>query len=209
MGGWIEPAVEYIASWISFQREHLGLPGISVAIGGRDEMLLDVAYGVADQRTGERLTPKHRFRVASHSKTFTAAGVMRLVEAGKLRLDDPAGRYVDGLAPQIGAATLAQLLSHTAGVQRDGEDAGQWSDRRSFLNEAELRADLAHAATIPANTRLKYSNHGYGVLGLVIAAVTGEPYVRWVAREVVAAAGLRQTYPDAPVPARVPVQQRP
>ena len=146
MGGWIEPAVEYIASWILFQREQLGLPGISVAIGDRDEMLLDVAYGVADQRTGERLTPKHRFRVASHSKTFTAAGVMKLVEAGKLRLDDPAGRYVDGLAPQIGAVTLAQLLSHTAGVRRDGADAGQWSDRRSFLSEAELRVDLAHAA---------------------------------------------------------------
>lgn len=205
MGGWIEPAVDYISSWISFQHRQLGLPGISVAIGDRHEMLLDVAYGVADQTTGERLTPKHRLRVASHSKTFTAAGIMKLVEAAKLRLDDPAARYVDGLAPAIGEATLAQLLSHTAGVHRDGVDAGQWSDRRSFLSEAELRADLARAATIPANTRMKYSNHGYGLLGLVIAAATGQPYVRWIATEVIAAAGLRQTYADAPVPARVPI----
>ncbi len=175
MGDWVEPAVEYISSWISFQRMQLGVPGISIAIGNRDAMLLDVAYGVANLKTGERLTPKHRFRVASHSKTFTATGVMKLVEAGALRLDDRAGKYVDGLAPGIAAATLAQLLSHTAGVHRDGTDAGQWADRRPFLNERELRADLAIAPTIPANTRLKYSNHGYGLLGLVIAAVTGEP----------------------------------
>jgi CubicO group peptidase (beta-lactamase class C family) len=47
---------------------------------------------------------------------------------------------------------------------------------------------------------MKYSNHGLGLLGLVITAVTGEPYTQWIAREVVAAAGLRNTYPDAPVP---------
>jgi len=96
------------------------------------------------------------------------------------------------------------LLSHTGGVLRDGTDAGQWSDRRKFRNERELRADLAAAPPLPANTRMKYSNHGFGLLGLVIAAVTGEPYTTWIAREVVAAAGLRNTFPDGPVPARVP-----
>jgi len=204
MRGWLEPAIDYIGDWIAFQQRHIGLPGISIAICRGEEMLLDAAYGVADLPTRARLTPKHRFRVASHSKTFTAAGIMKLVEAGALRLDDPAGKYVDGLAPGIAAATLAQLLSHTGGVLRDGTDAGQWSDRRNFRNEAELRADLADAAPIPANTRMKYSNHGFGLLGLVIAAVTGEPYTQWIAREVVAAAGLRNTYPDAPVPAGVP-----
>jgi D-alanyl-D-alanine carboxypeptidase len=204
MRGWLEPAIDYIATWIAFQRKHIGLPGISIAIGHGEDVLLDASYGAADLRTGARLTPKHRFRVASHSKTFTATGVMKLVEAGAVRLDDPAGNYIDGLAPDIAAATLAQLLSHTGGVLRDGTDAGQWADRRNFRDERELRADLTHAPTIAANTRMKYSNHGFGLLGLVIAAVTGEPYTQWIAREVVAAAGLRNTYPDAPVPKGVP-----
>ena len=204
MRDWVKPAVDYISTWIAFQHKHLGLPGVSIAIGRGNTMLLDVAHGVADLCTSERLTPAHRFRVASHSKTFTATGIMKLVEAGALRLDDPAARHVDGLAPDIGAATLAQLLSHTAGVVRDGTDAGQWADRRPFHNEAQLRRDLAAAPTIAANTRMKYSNHGFGLLGLVIEAVTGEPYTPWISREVVAAAGLRNTYPDAPIPAGVP-----
>lgn len=204
MRGWLEPAIDYISTWIAFQQKHIGLPGISVAIGHGEDMLLDASYGVANLQTGARLTPKHRFRVASHSKTFTATGIMKLVEAGALRLDDPAGKFVDGLAKDIAAATLAQLLSHTGGVFRDGTDAGQWADRRNFRNERELREDLRQVAIVPANTRMKYSNHGFGLLGLVIEAVTGETYNDWIAKEVVAAAGLRNTYPDAPVPKGTP-----
>ncbi len=105
---------------------------------------------------------------------------------------------MDGLHKQVAAATLAQLLSHSAGLVRDGADAGQWAERRPFLDEAELRADLAAGPVLDANVRFKYSNHGYGLLGLAIEAVTGEPYARWVAREIVAASGLADTLPDVP-----------
>jgi D-alanyl-D-alanine carboxypeptidase len=204
MSDWLSPAVEYIESWTELQQRRLDLPGLAIAIRDPDGLRLDAAFGVADLGTGARLTPKHRFRVASHSKTFTAAGIMKLREAGRLRLDDAVGQYVDGLAPAIAGATVAQLLSHTAGICRDGTDAAQWSDRGPFLDETALRHDLAAGSAIDANTRMKYSNHGYGLLGLVIEQVTGEPYTRWMRREVIDAAGLEQTYPDAPLPARVP-----
>ena len=68
-----------------------------IAIAYRDKVVLERAFGVANLVTGEPLTPRHRFRVASHSKSFTAAGIMKLREQGKLRLDDPAGQFVDGL----------------------------------------------------------------------------------------------------------------
>ena len=123
---------------------------------------------------------------------------MKLVDAGKLRLDDRVDTYVEGLHPQTAAATLRQLLSHSAGVVRDGVDAGQWQMRRPFLDVAELRAALAQAPVLDANTRFKYSNHGFGLLGLVIERVTGEAYGSWIAREIVAAAGLQSTWPDAP-----------
>jgi D-alanyl-D-alanine carboxypeptidase len=161
--------------------------------------VLEQAFGVADLGRGTALTPQHRFRVASHSKSFTAAAVLKLREQGHLTLDDRIGRFVPGLHPQVAAVTLNQLLSHSAGLVRDGTDAGQWSDRRAFLNEAELRADLAAGPTLDPNTRFKYSNHGYGLLGLGIAAITGEPYVDWVAREIVAASKLIATTPDAPI----------
>ena len=176
--------------------------GASFKIDG-GKLVLDQAFGSANLASGEALTPAHLFRVASHSKTFTAVGIMRLVEAGKLRLDDAAGQHVQGLHPEVAKATIAQLLSHTAGIVRDGGDTGQWQDRRPFLNEAELRAALAEPPVIPANTRMKYSNHGFGLAGLVIAAVTGESYNDWIAREVVKRAGLPRTAPDAPVDAKL------
>lgn len=203
MADWLAPALAYIPQWIAHQRRITEMPGIAVAVAQGGKLVLDQAFGVANLGTGEALTPKHLFRVASHSKTFTAVGIMRLLEAGKLRLDDAAGQYVQGLHPEVAKATIAQLLSHTAGIVRDGDDTGQWADRRPFLNEAELRAALAEAPVIPANTRMKYSNHAFGLAGLVIAAVTGEDYNPWIAREVVKKAGLENTAPDAPVGPKV------
>ena len=203
MADWLAPALAYIPQWIAHQRRITEMPGIAVAVAQGGKLVLDQAFGVANLGTGEALTPKHLFRVASHSKTFTAVGIMRLLEAGKLRLDDTAGQYVQGLHPEVAKATIAQLLSHTAGIVRDGDDTGQWADRRPFLNEAELRAALAEAPVIPANTRMKYSNHAFGLAGLVIAAVTGEDYNSWIAREVVKKAGLENTAPDAPVGPKV------
>lgn len=92
--------------------------------------MAELALGAADMRNNRRLTPRHRLRIASHSKTFTAAGVMLLREQGKVGLDDPIGRYVDGLHKDLARARIGELLSHSAGVTRDGPDAGQFLDRR-------------------------------------------------------------------------------
>jgi len=199
MADWLTPALAYIPQWIAHQRRLTEMPGIAVAVADRGKLVLNQAFGLANLATGEALTPRHRFRVASHSKTFTATGIMRLLEAGRLRLDDTAGQYVPGLHPEVAQASIAQLLSHTAGITRDGADTGQWADRRPFLNEAELRAALAAPPVLPPNTRMKYSNHAFGLAGLVIAAVTGETYNDWIAREVVARAKLADTQPDVPL----------
>lgn len=200
----LSAALGYLPGWIEHQRRLAQLPGGTLAVVHQGKLVLELAVGHADLASGEVLTPQHRFRVASHSKTFTATGVMRLREQGRLRLDDPIGQHVGGLHPQVAAVTLAQLLSHSAGLVRDGADAGQWQDRRPFLNEAELRADLAAGPMIEPNTRFKYSNHGFGLLGLAIEAITGEPYNAWITREVVAAAGLAHTRPDTPLHAGEP-----
>lgn len=197
-------AIDYIPRWIEFQMRLHDQPGCAFAIAHDGKPLAELALGAADRGADEKLTPRHRFRVASHSKTFTAAAVMKLRELGLLRLDDPLGSYVGGLHPDVAAATIAQLLSHSAGLVRDGDDAGQWVDRKPFLDEAGLRADLERGPVLPVGSRFKYSNHGYGLLGLVIASVTGEPYNDWVAREIVAASGLDETTPDVALPQRTP-----
>jgi CubicO group peptidase (beta-lactamase class C family) len=200
MEPWIPSAIGYLRSWIEFQMQSSQQPGCIVAIAHRGKVIAEFAIGQANLKTGEKLTPRHRFRIASHSKSFTAAGIMKLREQRKLRLDDPVGQYVKDLHPQVAQTTIAQLLSHSAGLTRDGADAGQFSDRRPYLNAKELTAELQLPPAIAPNTRLKYSNHGFGLLGLVIEAITKEPYRDWIKREIVTAAGLRETEPDMPLP---------
>ena len=195
---WLQPALDYLPRWLEHQLRQTEQPGCALTIVHRGRVVLETALGHADRRRGAALSTRHVFRVASHSKTFTAAGILLLRDRGRLGLDDAVGRHVDGLHAEVAATTLAQLLSHTAGLVRDGTDGSQWMGRRPFLSAAELRADLGVAPTLPASTRFKYSNHGYALLGLVIEAVTGEAYGPWITREVVRASGLETTWPDMP-----------
>src|SRR6516165_5952135 len=205
MDNWLTPALGYIPQWLEHQMRETEQPGCVIAIVHKGRVVLEQAFGYADIINRTPLTPRHRFRVASHSKSFTVAGIMKLREAGKLGLDDRIGKHVEGLHPAVAEATIAQLLSHSAGIVRDGSDGGQWQDRRPFLSAAELRADLAAAPVIEPNTRFKYSNHGYGLAGLVIEAVTGVPYRNWIKQAIIEPAGLDETEPDMPVGLEMPV----
>jgi CubicO group peptidase (beta-lactamase class C family) len=205
MSEWLPPALAAAGRWLEYQQRASRLPGLQFAVAHHGQKVADTALGSRSRLSGEPLTPDTRLRVASHSKTFTAVGIMRLLEFGRLRLDDKAGAYLAGLHAENAEATIAQLLTHTAGLTRDGDDAGQWQMRRPFLDAAELRQALAERPVINANTRFKYSNHGFGLLGLIIEKITAEPYAGWIAREVVARAALTQTSPDGPLPPHVPL----
>src|ERR1700758_2859121 len=106
MEPWLRPAIDYIGDFIGFQLEATQQPGCIIAIAHRGEIVAEHAFGVANLATGEKLTPRHRFRIASHSKAFTAAGIMKLREQRLLRLDDPVGRYGKELHPQVARTTL-------------------------------------------------------------------------------------------------------
>lgn len=205
MEPWIKPAIDYFGLWMDFQIRASQQPGCIVAIAHRGKVISEFALGHANLVTGEKLTPRHRFRIASHSKSFTAAGIMKLRERRKLRLDDPVGQYVEGLHPQVADTTIGQILSHSAGITRDGTDSGQFTDQRPFLSARELLAELASPPAIAPGTRMKYSNIGFGLLGMVIENITGEPYRTWIEREIVGAAGLRETEAATPLKRPAPM----
>src|SRR6267154_1070049 len=204
MDRWLEAALDYIPSWLEFQLRLSRQPGCVVAVAHHGEITLERAFGYADCLSGEALTPRHRFRVASLSKSLTAAGIMKLREQGRLRLDDGVGRYLAGLHPIIAQATISQVLSHGAGLFRDGADCGYFAGRRPYPDAQELLADFRAPPAIEPDTRFKYSNHGFGLLGLVMEAITGEPYRVWIEREIVDAVGLRETEPDMPIAKGIP-----
>lgn len=202
---WLRDAVNYAEQWLGFQMAASEQPGCALAVAHNGAVVAERAFGWADLANRAPLTPAHRFRVASHSKTFTAAAIMKLREAGRLRLDDPVGKHVEGLVSDIAAVTMAQLLSHSAGLLRDGVRAVHWQDKQPFFAADALLRELRAPPTLAPNTRFKYSNVGFGLAGLVIERITGESYGAYVQRELVAASGLEATSPDMPPTAGAPL----
>ena len=190
----------YIHDWVSYKVWQLRVPGVQVAIGYGGEVLFDEAWGYADVEAGRRLTTTDLFRIASHSKTFTATALLQLAERGSLRLDDTVGTYVPALVEggsPLADATIRELMEMGAGVIRDGHDGDYWSLLRPFPDEQELLAlVLDRGQKVPTGSSFNYSNLGYSLLGLVIAAVSGQSYNDFVRESITEPLGLRNTGPD-------------
>jgi len=150
------------------------------------------AFGQAEP--GVALRTDHRFRIGSVSKTFTAGLVTRLVQEGRLSLDDPITRFVPGIA-NGDRIKIVDLLEHQSGLQ----DFNQ-SDWRSLLtNEPPMQREalLAMLRSKPARResgqRFEYNNVGYVLLGLVIEHVTGAPYADAIQQHLLAPLSLSET----------------
>ena len=181
----------FLDDWIERQRVAHTVPGIQVAVRLGTELLYSRAFGVADASTAEELSTEHVFRIASHSKTFTATAVMQQVESGRLRLDDSVAQHIPELADApIGSSTVRELLGHQSGAERDGRAADFWQREAPFVDRDALIAQLRHERVFPANTHFHYSNLAYSLLGLILEEVTGTAYdtvIRDVLRPMVEA----------------------
>jgi D-alanyl-D-alanine carboxypeptidase len=191
-------AAPYLDSWLGFRQRVLRVPGVQAALAVDGEVVMSTAHGFADVENQIALTPDHLFRVASHSKMFTATSILQLAESGKLRIDDPVAAHLPWLeGSDIAGRTLRELMSHGSGMTRDGHDSNHWQLVQPFLDHDGLRrVALDDAAVIDANERFKYSNISYSLLGEVVAAVSGIPYNDYVSRNVVDRLGLTNTAPE-------------
>lgn len=194
----------YLQFWLEYQRDLARVPGVQVAVRVGGELAASFALGVANEATGERLTPGHLFRIASHSKTFTATGIFQMVETGILRLDDPAGQWLPELEGSPAASmTVRELLGHQSGINRDGADSEYWQQFHDFPNRGALIGLCRAEAVFAPNQHFKYSNMGYSLLGLIIEAASGQTYEDFIAAHITGPLGLRNLGPELP-PEREP-----
>jgi len=196
-GQLLRDAVDYVDRWLAYQQKLKEIPALTVAVRHGDDVILSKAYGHANLERCAPVTPESIFRVASHSKWFTATAVMQLKEQGKLRLDDPLPQYVTWLSGPLASATIRQVLNHAAGITRDGYDNDHWQLEHPFPDKEQLRALVEDGGEIlPSNHKLKYSNIGYSLLGEVVEIAGGMPYNHYVKKNIVDRLGLKSTGPD-------------
>jgi D-alanyl-D-alanine carboxypeptidase len=195
----LRDAVAYADQWVAYQQDRREIPGVVIAICCDDQLLLSRGYGYANLEQQIPITPHHIFRIASHSKTFTATAIMQLMERGTLRLDDHLAEYIPWLRELDGLAqvTIRQALNHSAGIVRDGDNADFWELEYAFPDDQELRLMVERSGMIlPANESFKYSNIAYGLLGKVIETLSGESYNAYVRHHIVEPLGLADTGPE-------------
>ena len=171
-----------------------GAPGAIVVVrnGGRTQ---SEARGFADRERSIPMSTDARFRIGSVTKTFVAALVLRLVEDGRLRLDDRVERWVPGLVPGGENITLRQLLSHTSGLPDYVDDSRLLRDASRRWGAQELVA-LAAARTGERSRpgeRFAYASTNYVVLGLVAERAGGVPLGRLLGARLFRPLGLAHT----------------
>ncbi|MGW8484643.1 serine hydrolase domain-containing protein [Microbacterium sp. NPDC055903] len=191
----LSSAAAYLPALVEAQVRHYRATGAQVAVRTADGLIASFAVGVANVWTGEPLRTDHLFRIASHSKTFTGTAVMQLVEAGRIRLDDPIDAHVPELAgTEIGTATIRELLEHQSGIQRDGTAADFWQLEYAFPDrEALISEILAHGTIAHRNEYFRYSNVGYSLLGLAIESASGTSYAEYCREHIIEPLGLTRT----------------
>ncbi|MFN8573932.1 MAG: serine hydrolase domain-containing protein [Gemmatimonadaceae bacterium] len=176
-------AERLFSAWLDAQIAYRGLPGIAVGVVSDQELVWAKGFGLADVSTKRPMTPTTLFRMASHSKLFTATSIMQLREQGKLRLDDPVTKYLPwfSLKPaeeNDGEVTIEQLLTHSSGLPREAGD--HWVTNQ-FPTPDEIRHLMAdRQAAFPPATRWKYSNLAYTIAGMVVEAVSGQKWADYV-----------------------------
>ncbi len=198
----LEPFDELMQSFLA---EH-GVPGASLAVSRGGRVVYARGFGYADVDASEPVAPAALFRIASISKPVTAVAVMRLVEQGRLQLDDCVAERMDQFLPE-GAEpdvrwnriTVRQCLQHTGGWDRGKSFdpiARPWDIAEALGIEPPVapshivRYMLGRPLDFDPGERYAYSNFGYLVLGRIVEAVTGEPYEAHVRKAVLAPLGI-------------------
>jgi CubicO group peptidase (beta-lactamase class C family) len=183
-----------------------GIPGAALAVAKDGKLLLARGYGWSDLESNTFVKPDTVFGIASLSKPFTAAAILKLVEQGKLKLEDKpfvilAIKPFPGVVPdpRLEEITVRQLLLHAGGWNAAASgDPINWTTQvqllrgdRAPVSAAEL---ISFTMGVPLDfdpgTAVRYSNFGYIVLGEVIAKVSGQSYEKYVQDNVLKPAGI-------------------
>jgi D-alanyl-D-alanine carboxypeptidase len=169
-------------------------PGAVVLVARGDTVLYRAARGLADVDGRVPLRPEALFRIGSMTKQLTAAGLLTLVEAGRLRLDDPLSRYLPGYP---GGATIAvrQLLDHTSGIKSFTTIPGYLgAPFQRDLSTAQLIEVFAHQPRdFEPGTSWAYNNSGYVLVGAIIEAITGRPWHELLRERLLRPLGMSHT----------------
>jgi D-alanyl-D-alanine carboxypeptidase len=191
----IDPAlktrVDAIAAGVMEQR---GVPSASIAVVQGGKIVYTHAYGKAHIDPDKAATPDMRYSVGSISKQFTAAAILILQEQGKLKLDDPVGKYVPGLT-RGDEVTIRQILSHTSGYQDYWPEDYLMKPMEQPTTAQEIVDRWAKKPLdFDPGTQWQYSNTNYVIAGLIVEKVSGQKLMEFLGEHVFHPLSMRSVW---------------
>ncbi len=165
-------------------------PGAAIGIVRGDRLIYAKGFGTSNVETGAPVTTEMLFRLGSTTKMFTAAALVQLANARKLKLDEPIGKYAAGLSPKLAQVSSHQLLTHTAGLSDGAVMYGKHDD--AALAETVRALKDTDFFTAPGQI-ISYANPGYWVAGYVIEQVSGKAYADQLNEALFKPLGMQRT----------------
>jgi len=169
-------------------------PGASFAVIRGTDTLAYGAYGLANVEAARAPTTATIYEIGSNTKQFTSAAIMKLVEQGRVNLDDDLSKFVPQFPLNGKRVSIHQLLTHTSGIHdytSSPDWAKTWNDAVS--PDAIIKFVAADTFDFAPGTAYRYDNTGYVLLGMVIEKATGRKYASYIDEQFFKPLGLRQT----------------
>jgi CubicO group peptidase (beta-lactamase class C family) len=178
-----------------------GSPSLTAAVAQGGRIVWSYAAGVADRERGLAATPRTVYNIGSVSKAITAVAVAKLVEQGRVRLEDPIQRFVPGFPDKGTPITVQHLLTHSSGIRHYREHdfpGAPWAENhRPFASIAEAIAIFRDDALLfPPGKFYFYTSYGVNLLQGVVEAASGRGFEEYLREEVWAPAGMQSTALD-------------
>jgi CubicO group peptidase (beta-lactamase class C family) len=190
------PALEaFVDSVALVEIREYGVPGMVITIVRDGRVVLCRGYGYADLRARRPMSPDSTvMRVGSVSKPVTALAVLQLAESGRIDVDAPVERYLPGVLRGRDAdrVRVRDLFTHTAGLDVRLNGTTTTDPRRLLPLRDYLRRDPPRVAHPPGEV-IRYSNHGYVLLGRLVEAASGEAFDAYMRRHLFAPLGMRSS----------------
>src|SRR4051812_2796282 len=169
--------------------------GVSVVVVKNGRTVLAKGYGFADLENDVPATAETVYRIGSVTKQFTSAAIMRLVEQGKVSLDDTLQKFLPNFPTQGNRVTVRHLLNLTSGIKSYTSLGPKW--QRVMRLDLATDSLIAMVANEPFDfkpgDKWRYNNSGYFLLGMIVEKVSGKPYGQYLKDEFFTPLGLKST----------------
>ncbi|MFE5024341.1 serine hydrolase domain-containing protein [Streptomyces sp. NPDC056656] len=194
----LTPAVEKeLDAAVQKVMREANVPGVTFGVWTPDKGEYVKSFGVADKSTGQKMSPDLHMRIGSETKTFTVTSILKLVDEKKVGLDDPIGKYIDGV-PNGDKITIRQLAEMRSGLFNYSADEGFYkaltSDpNRPFTPQQLLDYSFKHPVLFEPGKEFYYCNTNLILLGLVVEKESGRPLNEYIKDNILTPAGMKQT----------------